>query len=123
MTQDNLVRLNARLAEGRTYVSKTSDIIIKVAAFVGAITIIGGAYSYYLNNIWKPDVQIDTLDFDKGIAIVRVGKKSITVFGDSTFLIKSAGNWGIRFGTSKYNNKYDRLELIKNGMVVEYLKR
>lgn len=115
--------LNQKLAEGKVYVSKTSDVIIKIAAFVGAITIIGGAYSYYLNNIWRPDVEIQTIDFQRGVAVVRVGNQVIDVFGDSTFLIKSAGNWGIRFGTSKFNNDYDRLELVKNGMVVEYLKK
>lgn len=108
---------------GTAYVSKTSDVIIKIAAIVGAVTVIGGAYSYYLNNIWKPKVQIDSVDFEKGLASVRVGNTEYTIFGDATFLINNFGEWGIRFGTSKTRPGYDRLELTKRMMVVEYLKR
>lgn len=110
-------------ATGRAYVSKTSDVIIKIAAIVGAATVIAGAYTYYLNNIWKPTVEIVSVDFEKGIAVVKVGEKEVFVYGDATFLINTFGDWGIRFGSSRGNNYYDRLELTKRGMVVEYLKR
>lgn len=110
--------------DGRAYVSKTSDIIIKIAAFVGAVTVIGGAYTYYLNNIWKPKVGVLSVDFDQGLAKVRVGSTEFDVFGDATFLINTFGDWGIRFGTTKGSARgYDRLELTKKNMVVEYLKR
>jgi len=109
--------------DGKAYLSKTSDVLIKVAAVIGAITVIGGAYSYYLNNIWKPNVTVDSVDFDKGVARVKVGNKILDIYGDATFLINNFGDWGIRFGTSRITNKYDRLELVKKMMVVEYLKK
>lgn len=108
---------------GTAYISKTSDVIIKIAAFVGAVTVIGGAYTYYLNNIWKPKVEVDSIDFRNGLANVRVGNTEYTIYGDATFLINNFGDWGIRFGTSKNTSGYDRLELTKKNMVVEYLKR
>lgn len=111
------------LVSGRTYVSKTSDVLIKIAAVVGAVTVIAGAYSYYLNNVWRPDVEVISVDFNKAIAKVKVGKKELYIYGDATFLINSVGDWGIRFGSSKSSNFYDRLELTKKGMVVEYLER
>ena len=110
-------------ATGRAYVSKTSDVIIKIAAIVGAATILASAYAYYLNNIWKPDVEVVSVDFEKGVALVKIRDKEIYVYGDATFLINTIGDWGIRFGSSRGNNYYDRLELTKRGMVVEYLKR
>jgi hypothetical protein len=109
--------------DGKAYLSKTSDALIKIAAIIGAITVIGGAYTYYLNNIWKPNVTVDSVDFDKGIARVRVGNKILDIYGDATFLINNYGDWGIRFGTSRITNKYDRLELVKKMMVAEYLKK
>lgn len=110
--------------DGRAYLSKTSDVIIKIAAFVGAVTVIGGAYTYYLNNIWKPKVDVESVDFNKGLAVVSVGGRRINVYGDATFMVNTFGDWGIRFGTSKGNiGGYDRLELTKKNMVVEYLKR
>ena len=109
---------------GTAYVSKTSDVLIKIAAVVGAITVFGGAYSFYLNNIWKPKVEIESVDFEKGLALVRVGDTQYTIYGDATFLINNFGEWGIRFGTSRNRTSgYDRLELTKRMMVVEYLKR
>lgn len=111
------------ISSGRSYVSKTSDVIIKIAAIVGAATVLAGAYTYYLNNIWRPDVEIMDIDFSRAVARVKVGKREIYIYGDATFMVNSFGDWGIRFGSSKSSNVYDRLELTKKGMVVEYLKR
>jgi len=111
------------VSTGRSYVSKTSDVIIKIAAIVGAATVLAGAYTYYLNNIWKPDVEVLSVDFEKAVALVKVGGKEIYVYGDATFLINTFGDWGIRFGSTRGTNYYDRLELTKKAMVVEYLKR
>lgn len=108
--------------------SKTSDRLIKIAAIIGALTVIAGAYTYYLNNLWKPTIEVVSVDFSKGVAEIKIGDKTIFIYGDATFLIDSFGDWGIRFGTSlshasAYNKEYERLELTKKGMVVEYLKK
>jgi len=100
--------------------NKTTQVIIKFAAVVGAITVIAGGYTFYLNNIWKPKVSVISVDFVKGIAKIKVGgSKIVDIYGDASFSI--GGDWGIQFG--KTNNIYDSLDLTKNGMVVEYLKR
>lgn len=99
---------------------KTNQRILQIAAVVGAITVIAGGYSFFLNNIWKPKVSVVSVDFTKGIAKVRVGgSKIIDIYGDAVFSI--GGDWGIQLG--KTNNVYDSIDLIKKGMVVEYLKR
>jgi len=107
----------------KIYTSKSTDTLIKIAAVVGALTVIAGGYSFYLNNIWRPKVEILSVDFLKGEATVKVKNSTFLIYGDSTFLINAMGDWGIRFGSSRSNkDDYDRLELTKKGMVVEYLK-
>jgi small basic protein len=99
---------------------KTNQRIIKIAAVIGAITVIAGGYSFYLNNVWKPKVSVISVDFIKGIAKVKVGhSKIVDIYGDAIFSI--GGEWGIQLG--KTNNLYDSIDLVKKGMVVEYLKR
>ena len=107
----------------KSYYTKGSDIAIKVVGVIWGLTAIGGAYAYYLNNIWKPKLEVLKVDFDKAEAEVKIKNKTIYVYGDATFSLTKVGAWGVRFGSSKLNNKYDRLELVKNGMVVKYIKR
>jgi hypothetical protein len=105
-------------------ISKTTDTIIKLAAVVGAITVIAGGYTFYLNNLWRPIVKVVEVDFAKGIAKVQLENGTIVdIYGDAVFMI--GGDWGIKFGGKVTDGKfeYDRLELTKKGMVVEYLKR
>lgn len=103
--------------------SKTNDFIIKAAAIIGAITIIAGGYTWYLNNIWKPHIEVLSVDFENGIAQLKHGKDIIDLDGDAIYLIDA--DWGVGFGSIVENgqSRYDRLELLKKGMVVEYLKR
>jgi hypothetical protein len=104
-------------------VSKTSDILIKIAAVVGAITVIAGGYTWYINTLWKPSVEVVSVDFETGTSTLKVGGKTILLQGDSTYYINA--DWGIRFGMTRVDNKviYNRLELTKKGMVYEYLER
>ena len=99
--------------------SKGNATLLKVAAVVGAITVIAGGYTFYLNTIWKPTVDVLSVDFEKGIASLQVGTKKVEIYGDALFQI--GGDWGIKFGKNK--DKYDSLQLTKKGMVVEYIKR
>lgn len=103
--------------------SKTNETIIKVAAIVGAITVIAGGYSFYLNNLWKPKVEVLVVDFNQALAKIKLNNKTIDIFGDANFWI--GGDWSIRLGNSKVNGQliYDRIELLKKNMVVEYLKK
>jgi hypothetical protein len=103
--------------------SKTTGIIIRVASVCVAIAGIGSFYSFIQNNIWTPSINIVSVDYQKAIAQINYksifGKtEKITVYGNATFVI--GGNWGIRFGTTETN--YNRIELVKQGMVYEYFK-
>ena len=103
-------------------ISKTTNILLQIAAVVGAITVIAGGYSFYLNYVWKPKVEIIDVDFNNAKAKLKFGKNILELEGDSLFLL--SGDWGIKFGSTTKNNAtaYDRIELIRKGMVYEYLK-
>jgi len=103
--------------------SKTNEVIIKIAAIVGAVTIIAGGYTWWLNNIWKPKIEVLSVDFNKGKAQLKHKNKIIDLDGDSIFWINA--DWGVKLGSILGNSGayYDRVELLKKGMVVEYLKR
>ena len=109
--------------EIRGRISTTTQIIIKVAAVVGGITVIAGGYTFYLNNFWKPNIEIVSVDFTKGTAEFKYKGKIYNLDGDATYLL--GGDWGLRFGTKMQDGvlKYDRIELLKKFMVVEYLKK
>jgi len=109
--------------EFKTGLSNTTQNVIKVAAVIGAITIIAGGYTWYLNNIWKPKVKVVSVDLNNGIAVLDYYGKEITIKGDAVYWLNA--DWGVRFGnirTDSQQFKYDRLELLKKGMVVEYLQ-
>ena len=103
--------------------SKTNNIILKVAAVVGAITIIAGGYTWYLNNLWKPHVEVLSIDFENGKAQLKHKDDIIDLDGDSIYWINA--DWGVKIGSVIGDSGlyYDRIELLKKGMVVEYLKR
>ena len=101
-------------------IGKTNKTIISIAAIIGAITVIAGGYSYYLNNFWIPTIEVVSIDFINGVAQVKHRGKVINIYGDAIFNISNSSNWGVKFGVKKGN--YESLQLVKNGMVVQYLK-
>ena len=110
------------LSNVRIDLSKTNERILRIAAIVGAITVIAGGYTFYLNNIWRPKIEIISVDFNSGIAKIKYKGKEIDLEGDAIYWLN--GDWGIKFGNIQKSNGnfYDRIELVKKGMVVEYLK-
>jgi hypothetical protein len=107
----------------KVHFSKTTNVLIQIAAVVGAITVLAGGYTFYLNYVWKPKVQVIEVDFNNATAKLKFGNKTLELEGDALFLL--GGDWGIKFGsTSKSGTTiYDRIELIRKGMVYEYLKK
>lgn len=104
----------------------TASALLKVAGIIGAISIIAGGYSIYMNHVWKPKIEILNVDFERGKAKIKIGGafgKIIDIDGDAVFLV--AADWGIRFGTIMQDGKsiYHRLELLRKGMVYEYLDK
>jgi len=106
----------------KTQFSNTTQTIIKVAAVIGALTVIVGGYAFYINNFYVPNVLILETDFVNGKGIVKYLGKEIKLEGDAIFLI--SGDWGIRLGGNRVNEKnyFDRIELLKKGMVYQVLK-
>ena len=108
--------------------SEANKRIIEIGAIAVAITSIAGGYSFYLNNVWKPKVTVVSVDFANGLAQVKVTKmfgitSTIDIYGNANFNV--GGDWAIRFGSSSINGSasiYDRLELTKKDMVIEYLE-
>jgi hypothetical protein len=105
-----------------TIFQKQSKIVLKIVAIATVVTALGGAYFFFINNIWKPKVKVLSVDFTNGFATVETnfGKK-INIYGDSQYLI--TGEWGIKFGTVNKGGKlsYENLQLLKHGLVDEYL--
>lgn len=103
--------------------SKTTNVLLQIAAVVGAITVLAGGYTFYLNYVWKPKVEILEVDFGQATAKLKFGKKTLELEGDALFLL--GGDWGIKFGSTNKSGTtvYDRIELIRKGMVYEYLKK
>lgn len=101
--------------------TKTTNTIIQIAAVVGAITVIAGGYTWYINNIWKPKVEVISTDFNNGEAQFKYKDKIYKIDGDAVYWLN--GDWGIRLGQTVVNSnlQYDRIELLKKNMVVEYL--
>lgn len=101
---------------------KESKLVLKVVAVATIITALAGAYYFFVNDVWKPNVKVVSVDFTNGFATVEMpfGRK-IDIYGDSQFWI--GGNWGIKFGTINKAGKvsYENIQLLKNGLVVEYL--
>ena len=104
-------------------ISKTTNVLIQIAAVVGAITVLAGGYTFYLNYVWKPKVQVLEVDFNEATAKLKFGRKTLELEGDALFLL--GGDWGVKFGstTKGGSTMYDRIELIRKGMVYEYLKK
>ena len=101
--------------------SKTTDIIIKVAAVIAAITAIGGGYSFFEKYLYKPTIRVVSIDFKNGVAVINWKGNNITIEGDATYSLN--GQWGVRFGIKYVNGVavYDRLDLVREGMVYKYL--
>jgi hypothetical protein len=106
--------------------SRTSDVFLKTAAIIAGVTALAGGYAFFLNYVWKPKVVVVSADFINGKATLKVGTifiKVIDITGDTIYQI--AGDWGVRFGSVLQGSKlvYNRIELVRKGMVVEYLTK
>jgi hypothetical protein len=101
---------------------KENKLILKVVAFATVITALAGAYFFLVNNVWKPNVIVLEADFENGFATLELpfGKK-LEINGSSEFLV--LGDWGVKFGTKIIDGKtsYENIQLLRKGLVVEYL--
>lgn len=111
------------MAETPFTLSKANSIFLKIAAISTGIVAVVGLYSFYRNNIWSPEIKVDSVDYEKGIARLTINGKPFVLRGDSSYLIEY--DWGIKFGTSyEPNGKrfFDRIEILKRGLVHKILR-
>jgi hypothetical protein len=114
------------LDDVRVRLSRTTDIFLKTAAIIAGVTALAGGYAFVLNYVWRPKVEVVRADYDAGTATLKVGTlfiKMIDINGDTIYQL--SGDWGVRFGSILKGDKtvYNRIELVRKQMVVEYLKK
>lgn len=99
--------------------SKAESVFLKIAGISTAALGVFAAYSFYKNNVWQPDVEIVTVDYNKGVAKLIINGRPFILIGESTYLI--GFDWGIRFGSSLKPQSgkrfFDRIEILKRNMV------
>lgn len=116
MIQDNI----------KVKLSRGTDVLIKGAAIAAAIVSLGAGYSFFMSYVYKPKLEVIEVDFGIGKARIRVlgiFPQIIEIDGDTTYQI--VGDWGIRLASTIIGgeSKYNRIELVRKNMVVEYLNK
>lgn len=104
--------------------SKGEEFLLKAGSIGAAVLGVFAVYTFYRNNVWHPKIKIIKVDYNKGMADLEINGRPFTLRGDSSYLI--AFDWGIKFGftpTSDGKRVYDRIEVLKRGMVHSVLDR
>ncbi len=102
-------------------VKKGSSVLQTFLLIVTPAATVVLAYVWYRKNIWRPDVQLLSADYQQGTAIVKVDDKEITIRVGST--VSVGGGFGIRMGGSQCGSvcNYSRVELVKDNLVYKTL--
>lgn len=118
-------KINSALSGNNRYIKTIGTIAVVVTSIVA----IGAGYNWYVSNVYKPKVKINSVDFENAVADIQIkgiwgGYKQKFVYGNAT--IAAGGEWGVRFGTtnSGVNDdlSYNTVELTKNDLVYEILR-
>lgn len=99
-------------------INKAKNLLLKTATISVAAIAVFNLYVFYRNNIWKPEVKVIDVDFEKGVANLLIDGRKFILRGDSAYLISF--DWSIKFGTIYTGEKrsgYDRIELLKRNSV------
>lgn len=105
-------------------ISRGEEILLKAASIGAALLGLVGVYSFYMNNVWKPDIVVKKVDFANGLAEIEINGEPLSLKGDSTYLIRF--DWGVRLGftfNAQGKRVYDRIEVIKRGMVDRVIRK
>lgn len=105
-------------------ISQGEEWLLKAASVGAAILGVFAVYTFYRNNIWHPKIRVVSVDYGKGVAELEINGEPFTLRGDSSYLI--AFDWGIKFGftpTPDGRRMYDRIEVLKRGLVHSILDR
>lgn len=95
--------------------SKQTKTIINIASIVGAILVIVGVHTFYINNIWKPKIKVLEVNYGRPYAKVQInGSKIIELWGNDIVAIRAG--WGVKVGSEN-----EKIEIVRNGQVIEYI--
>lgn len=103
-------------------INKAKNVLLKTATISVAAIAVFNLYVFYRNNVWKPEIKVVDVDFEKGVANLLIDGKKFVLRGDSPYLISF--DWSIKFGTiytSEKRSGYDRIELLKRGSVKQII--
>jgi len=94
---------------------KTGLGIVSIAV---AVTAIVNAWDIYKHYVFKPKVKIIEVDYKNGRTIIEVNGKRHKLLYGSPFYV--GDYWSVQMKTQE-NDKINRIELLKQGNVKEYL--
>ena len=94
---------------------KTGLGIVSIAV---AVTAIVNAWDIYKHYVFKPKVKIIEVDYKNGRAIIEVNGKRHKLLYGSPFYV--GDYWSVQMKTQE-NDKINRIELLKQGNVKQYL--
>jgi hypothetical protein len=89
-----------------------------VVSIAVAVTAIVNAWDIYKHYVFKPKVKIIEVDYKNGRAIIEVNGKRHKLLYGSPFYV--GDYWSVQMKTQE-NDKINRIELLKQGNVKEYL--
>lgn len=112
---DNHGVIEKLLEKYRKHVKALSTIAIIITSSIA----IAGGYLWYRSNIWKPSIEIISVDFPNAVCHLLINGKEKTIYGNAT--LAAGASWGVRFGTTQIGDiyQYDTIELVKEDMVYE----
>jgi hypothetical protein len=104
-------------------IQKPVKALNKFATVITTFFVIGSLYVLYRNNIWRPHVTIQSVDWDKGIAMITIGKKQKVLYGDVT--LAAGFDWGVRFDKAPDQSSagYSRIDIVKGEKVYEVVSK
>lgn len=91
---------------------KQFNFLDKLAGFITTAGIIGGAYYYYRQTIWRPTLKVVSVDWSKPIATVQVGYFNNVVTLQKNQIISVGGDFGLQF-SGDTDDSVNRIELYK----------
>jgi len=103
------------------HLKKVKDTLLEVGSIATAIGALVAGFILYMNNVWQPTVELISVDYNLGIAVLSVGKTNpttVTIYPDEKFSL--GWGWNVQFGID-YNYDLERIELVKNNITYTVL--
>ena len=98
--------------------SRVKTFFVEFGAVATALATIGTCYFLFMNNIWKPKVELLSVDYENGVAIISVNGVQAALYKNEKYAV--GWGWSIQFGTD-YDKNVQRVELVKDDATHEVL--